>query len=220
MPYKYLICSGGGYRIVSYLGILQYMWESGELDNIKDMCGVSGGSIVIVLLAIGYTPYEIKKFFLECYTHDNDISLLDISKLYGLYTNNSDNNRLRYYIKCKTGMEDCKIRDVNRMFGIKLNISVYCLNKGKHFYAYPNWKVVDSIIASCTIPIFLTKCEIHRNIYVDPCLTCGTDICYNVFHNKNKKEVLVLQVKSNINEVKISNFVDYLQIDFYGCSVA
>ena len=209
MPFKYLVCGGGGYKIVSYLGILQYMWESHELDNIKNMCGVSGGSIVITLLAIGYSPYEIKRFFLQCYTHDNEISLIDIGKNYGIYGNNSDNERLRNFIRHKTNMQDCRIRDIYRMFGVKIYISVYCLNKGTHFYAYPNWKVIDSINASCAIPFFSNKCELHRNIYVDPCFICGNSYSYSIFEDKPKKEVLLMKINDDSQVIIIKSFIDY-----------
>ena len=95
------------------------------------------------------------------------------------------------------------------MFGVKIYISVYCLNKGTHFYAYPNWKVIDSINASCAIPFFSNKCELHRNIYVDPCFICGNSYSYSIFEDKPKKEVLLMKINDDSQVIIIKSFIDY-----------
>ncbi|WP_320167847.1 patatin-like phospholipase family protein [Mangrovibacterium marinum] len=52
--------SGGGFRGVAHLGILQYMQELGlEIDAVS---GASAGALVGAFIAQGYTPAEILRF--------------------------------------------------------------------------------------------------------------------------------------------------------------
>jgi NTE family protein len=69
--YKYLVFSGGGVKCISYCGILEELEHNNILYNdkqelkIKGIAGTSGGSIIATLLAIGYTPSEIKEIIMN-----------------------------------------------------------------------------------------------------------------------------------------------------------
>ena len=67
IPPRRLVFSGGGIRVISYLGVLQVLQERKLLDYIREFCGVSAGSLISLMLALGYTMQVIERF---CYEYD------------------------------------------------------------------------------------------------------------------------------------------------------
>jgi predicted acylesterase/phospholipase RssA len=57
--FKGLCISSGGMKGLYYLGVLDYYYEKKLLDNVKYYAGTSIGSLICLLLIIGYTPKEI-----------------------------------------------------------------------------------------------------------------------------------------------------------------
>ena len=54
-----LVLSGGGSKGFAMLGALQYLYDKGYMENIKNFIGTSIGGIISYLLIIGMTPVEI-----------------------------------------------------------------------------------------------------------------------------------------------------------------
>jgi predicted acylesterase/phospholipase RssA len=65
IPPRRLLFSGGGVRVVSYLGALQVFQERKLLDHVREFCGVSAGGIVALLLALGYSFHVMERFCFE-----------------------------------------------------------------------------------------------------------------------------------------------------------
>lgn len=65
IPPRRLVFSGGGIRVVSYLGVLQVLEEQNQLAHIRELCGVSAGALVSLLLALQYRLPVIERFCLE-----------------------------------------------------------------------------------------------------------------------------------------------------------
>lgn len=55
-----LVLSGGGFRGVAHLGILQFMYELGVMPD--EISGTSAGALVGAFIAEGYAPQEILEF--------------------------------------------------------------------------------------------------------------------------------------------------------------
>lgn len=65
IPPRRLVLSGGGLRVVSFIGVLQVLEEKQLLKSIREFCGVSAGALVATMLALGYTLPKLERFFLE-----------------------------------------------------------------------------------------------------------------------------------------------------------
>jgi NTE family protein len=65
IPPRRLVFSGGGIRVVSYLGILQVLEEKKQLGHLRELCGVSAGALVSLLLALQYRLSVIERFCME-----------------------------------------------------------------------------------------------------------------------------------------------------------
>lgn len=73
MKIKNLVIGGGGIKSFSYIGILQKLYNQNKLKYVKKLLGVSGGSILLYLYSIGYTPDELEKLAIN----------LDLKALFG-----------------------------------------------------------------------------------------------------------------------------------------
>jgi predicted acylesterase/phospholipase RssA len=65
VPPRRLLFSGGGIRVVSYLGVLEILKDITPLSHVKEFCGVSAGALVSLLLALGYSLQVFERFCME-----------------------------------------------------------------------------------------------------------------------------------------------------------
>jgi len=59
--FKNLVMEGGGIRGIAYIGALEILDSAGMLDSLERVGGTSAGAIQACLLAVGYTPVEIRQ---------------------------------------------------------------------------------------------------------------------------------------------------------------
>lgn len=52
--------AGGGFKAVGYLGLLDGLWPELCLE-LRGICGVSAGAAIGLLLAVGFTPWEVQQ---------------------------------------------------------------------------------------------------------------------------------------------------------------
>jgi NTE family protein len=65
IPPRRLLFSGGGIRVVSYVGVLRVLKERNILHHVQEFCGVSAGGLVALMLALGYTLPVLERFCFE-----------------------------------------------------------------------------------------------------------------------------------------------------------
>jgi predicted acylesterase/phospholipase RssA len=65
IPPRRLLFSGGGIRVISYLGVLQVLEQKQILHHVKEFCGVSAGGLVALMLALGYKMSIMERFCFE-----------------------------------------------------------------------------------------------------------------------------------------------------------
>ncbi|QKF94320.1 patatin-like phospholipase [Fadolivirus algeromassiliense] len=148
--YQYLVFSGGGIKGISYVGSLLELQKNNILydnDNnfkIKGICGVSAGSIVAALLAVGYKPHELETVMTTIdfeeiaddklgYIRDTINFIDDWGVCPGEYVIELMGN----LIKQKKGNPDYTIEDLYNDTGIKLVIVTTDMTYQKSIYLYP-----------------------------------------------------------------------------------
>ncbi len=151
-PYKIGIAlSGGGIKGLCHAGVLKALEEHGIKPDI--ISGVSSGSVVGALYADGYTPDEIALFF-------EDISFRQMTKIQipdgGFFRIDAFEKFISKKLRAKT-FEDLKI---------PLRIVATDLDKGQSV-TFSSGKLIDPIIASCSIPVLFTPKIINGVHYVD-----------------------------------------------------
>jgi NTE family protein len=88
IPPRRLLFSGGGIRVISYLGVLQILEQKNILHHVREYCGVSAGGLISLMLALGYKLSIIERFCYE-YNWENVRSMnpdgaLDFLEQYGI----------------------------------------------------------------------------------------------------------------------------------------
>jgi predicted acylesterase/phospholipase RssA len=64
-PIENLVLEGGGVKGLVYVGALEEMEKNDQLSDLKRVAGSSAGGIAAALLAVGYSPHELKDIFLN-----------------------------------------------------------------------------------------------------------------------------------------------------------
>jgi Predicted esterase of the alpha-beta hydrolase superfamily len=151
-PYKIGIAlSGGGIKGLCHAGVLKALEEYDIRPDI--LSGVSSGSVVGALYADGYSPDEIALLF-------EDIRFRQMTKIQipdgGFFKIDSFQRFLSKKLRAKT-FEDLKI---------PLRIVATNLDKGLSV-EFSSGKLIEPIVASCSVPVLFTPKVINGVRYVD-----------------------------------------------------
>ena len=147
-----IVFSGGGTKSVAHAGVLKFLEEKNIQPDIFACC--SGGSIVGSLYAAGKSPQEILDFFKSIYFFNwkhfafNQPGLVS-SKIF------------RIYLEPIFG--DMKIGDLQK----EVRIVATELVSGTQIIFGKEFKIIDAIIASCSVPGVTTPYIIGEELYSD-----------------------------------------------------
>ncbi|WP_327984240.1 patatin-like phospholipase family protein [Bergeyella porcorum] len=148
-----LALSGGGSKGIAHAGVIKFLNE----NNIKPdvLAGTSAGAIVATLYAAGKSPEEILAFFKSVYFFKwNHFSL---TKPGGLIQSEA----FQKYLRPIFG--EATLEDLDK----KVLITATNLLTGKAEVFSKKIKVIDAVIASCSIPMVVTPYKIGNELYSD-----------------------------------------------------
>lgn len=171
--YKTLVLSGNSTNAVVSLGALHYIYEIDCLRDIQTYVAVSSGTIISVLLSIGYTPIEIISYicFEQAYKSMPSFNLLN-TLLTGHSTisfspiRNHMEQMIRNQISCVPTLEELFIKTQKTVV-----FTVYNLSDHKREYishaTNPTLSVIDAIHMSCNFPIIFEPFVFENKLYID-----------------------------------------------------
>lgn len=161
LPQK-IILSGGGIRGIAHIGALIELRKYGYLKLVKEWLGVSAGSILALMIVIGYTLEELLTFSMNfdfSNIMDPDDPTAWIFK-FGIDTGERLRKLIIALMKEKDYSPDTKFSELPK--NIKLRVFATDIQKAafKIFSGdlTPNYPVVDAILASCAIPLYFQPC--------------------------------------------------------------
>ncbi len=219
--------SSGSSRGVYQLGALHAADISEKCNNVKYFAGTSVGSIIALLLAVGWKPLELFSYicihdFTQVYSLQFDIptaikkwgaiditplreyiSKLVIQKAGGIPTFKTLANEGKYFIATAYKL---KSKEPNVYFSVD---------------THPNMSVVDAVLLSSSIPFVFQAQNYDGDYYIDGgCF----DLCPSAFlhtyiqthektstHKKVLSVTLDLRQSSDEEQEVISDFMDYLK---------
>ena len=149
--------SGGGAKGIAHLGVIQALEELGLKPEV--IAGVSAGAIVGALYADGKSPREICQFFKDS-SFFKFVNIVLPKK--GLMSSARFYDMLDSYLTAKT-FEELKL---------PLTVNATELIEGKNEF-FNSGLLVDKLVASASVPIFLTPREIDGKVYVDGGIFCN-----------------------------------------------
>jgi NTE family protein len=116
-PFENLAVEGGGAKGVAYGGALEALEQAGILGKLERIAGTSAGSITAALIALGYTPGEVRALLMD----------LDLAKLkddgaagperivedFGWYSGEYYLSWVQCQVAAKTGDPDTTFRELH-----------------------------------------------------------------------------------------------------------
>lgn len=165
---KSLVLSGGGIKGFAFLGALHSLYKKGKLNQIDKYIGTSAGSIICLLLSIGYSPMEI-------YRKCNDISvsfssITSIIKEFGFLETETISNIIHSMVKDKFGKIPT-LKELNSITSKHFISTTTNLSKSKIEYldhkSYPNLDCVKACEMSYAVPFIFKSIRYENCIYVD-----------------------------------------------------
>ena len=175
-----LVVAGGGFKVIRMIGGLKYMEERGDLNFIQSYYGTSAGSLLCLLLSLGYSVPNIIAIFNE---HCNDklftlkINIDQFFERYSLYDVTKFVKLIKTLIGCKLNpsnpkeFKDITLRELYEKTNKKLTCTVVSLyDSSVKYYNYinqPDLPVYKLIQMSCSIPLLFEPTEWRGNLYID-----------------------------------------------------
>ena len=180
---KNLVLAGAQIKGISYVGCIKALNELRLLNDIENYCGVSSGSIVVLLLFLEIDYTNMAKLIYDIVNYDNlrstnRIKFLDILKYYGIESGNNLIKIIEVIIKKKTGRRKATFRDFKELYPTKKLIIVgtnLSDNKTEYFSidTTPDMVVSKAIRISISVPFIFTKVDYKNNIYIDGGVGCN-----------------------------------------------
>ncbi len=188
--------------IYTYLGYLKTIED--KLDDFEEFSGASCGSLLAVMVSLGFKPDEILEKLLSVDNKSlSKVNVKSLFKNYGFISHEPIKTVLKEILECDPTFSDLK-RNVH--------IPAFCLNFNRTDYfskqSHPTMSVIDAICMSISVPILFSAFQYNDMLYVDG----ATQEMYPFapFLNKNPKEVLAIDLEFVIDSNKsINNMIDF-----------
>jgi NTE family protein len=173
-----LVIEGGGSKNIASVGALSYLYENYkiEFESINNYAGSSSGSMIVVLLVLGYTPKEISMIItskdLNKQLKSNWIGYpLNFLSLFGLNTRTGFVKFMSKLFKDKNFDPNITFIQLYTITKKTLVITGTNITKRKVVYFnhihFPNLSVMDAIQASINIPYYFTRFKLDSDYYID-----------------------------------------------------
>lgn len=208
-----LVLSGGGVKIVYYIGLLKFLEDNNLLENIHTYIGCSSGAIFSLLMSMEFKSDELLKIFENIkFNNSVEFDFINFFENFGLSNTDFIINIISIIIKNKYNISDCDdftfkyLYDKNNK---KLIINGSNITDNKcDIFSYkdtPNMKILDAIRISINIPFFFKKIEYNNKLYVDGALFYH----YPIKYTKNIKNTLGVYITMKLNNNN-NEFINYL----------
>lgn len=172
--YGTIVLGGGGVKCIATLGALQRLHDTNKLSSVHTYIGTSAGSIIGLLLAVGYTPIEIVVYICSERVLES-IAPLDMMSLV------TGNGAIRYDAKigvhirklvcAKIGKECISLKELYDTFGVTLVCVSYNLTSNECVYlshkTHPDLDCLMGVRMSSSLPIVFDECIVDNCVYID-----------------------------------------------------
>jgi len=214
-----LVLSGGGIKGIAQLGTLKKLEEKNILSKITTFAGTSVGSIICLLLIIGYCVDElfdfVKDFDFEKLFPDK-IKINKILDKFGIDSGNKLIIMLENFLVEKNFDKNITLKQLYEKTKKKFYINSSCVNDKKSivfsYETHPNVPVLLTIRMSTSLPLYFVPVIYENKFYIDG--SCICNILLEPFSNELNK-VIGIYVESNYySNDEINDFLSYISATF------
>jgi len=210
---KSLVLSGGGFKGITYIGLIRYLEENHLFNTIETFVGTSAGSLFCCLLNIGYNSKELEKItklifpnFYKYQTITID-SIINILNTYGLEEGKKINQLYKRLFIKKGFSPFITFKELFLKTNKKLIITVTNLNKQKginiNYETFPDLMVIKGLEMSTRIPILFNPVKYKNEYIVDGGITNN----FAINQIKDKTTMLGVYVRDNNVIRNFSSFI-------------
>lgn len=163
-------CGGGIYGLAE-VAALKELDNYKEYLDIKNIKGVSVGSMVAALYAVGYTPEELVKIVFEMdfdkLIKDNRFVYLKLWEKYGMYEANKLEEEIERLISVKTNIKLCTFCQIEKDLTIfSTNLNCQCARTFNREYT-PEMPISKAVRMSIAYPLIMTPVLYEGDYYGD-----------------------------------------------------
>jgi predicted acylesterase/phospholipase RssA len=174
---KHLVISGGAEWGFTEFGVLYESIQSGflNMDDIKSMFMCSAGAIIGSMIALKIDHKIIHDYLIkrpwETVCKQNKCSILDLYDSKGLIHRGFFENMFSPLLKSVDLSIDVTLRELYEYNGIDIHIFTTEINEfvtvDLSHTTYPDWRLIDAIYVSSTIPIVFSPMILQDKCYMD-----------------------------------------------------
>ena len=180
---EHLVISGGGQTGFTFYGVLREAAKQGfwDIQNIKSMYGTSVGTFISVVLSLKYDWDTIDTYFIN--RPWNNVFKVDIYTVLqafekrGVFGIDVMEKMLGPLLSGKDIPVSVTLKEFYDINGIDLyffatELNTFKLCKMSH-HTHPDWRVIDAVYASSTLPIIFAPLIKDGECYVDGGVMCS-----------------------------------------------
>lgn len=166
IPPRRLILSGGGIKVTATIGSIKILHERGHLNSLKEVCGVSAGAWMALMVACRIPIETIERLILELdfgqIRNLSTDSLIGFPETFGFDDGSKFINLLNTIFRIVLKLDpDITFAD---LAANKANIGFRCwavdlITSGQREFSVketPDVKIIDALRASMALPVYFT----------------------------------------------------------------
>ena len=202
---RHLVLSGGGEIGICFFGALKSSSQAGfwHIEDIKTIYATSAGSLFGTVTALTqFVSWEMLDVFFEKRPWDqvfdvNVDSVLRSVANCGILGRRTASEFLGPVLRAADLSIDVTMRDFFDATGIEMHYMATNLDSFElvdiSYKSHPNWKVVDAVYASCSLPIMFQPIRIDGALYADGAFFCNFPIKQCLAQADHPDEIFALQ---------------------------
>jgi NTE family protein len=221
---RHIVCSGGGVTGFSFYGILKECYSRGiwKFENIETIYGTSVGSIFAVILALNYDwktmdDYLIKRPWHNVFKFDL-FSILDSIDRRGIFGIKTIEDTFSSLLLGKDIPINVTMKEFYDITKIEIHIFTTEIMNFElvdiSYKTHPDWRVIDAVYSSCSIPIIFSPLIKENKCYCDGGLLLNYPVDKCIENGANPSEVIGLCSDTTANDTDImdenSSLLDYV----------
>lgn len=174
-PFTNLVLEGGGVKGIAYGGALGILEQQGILPKIERVAGTSAGAITALLVALGYSPAEVRSLLFNLDFHQfedgGSTGLLRLLRRYGWYRGDYYLGLMRCLVAQKAGNPRATFADLHGRGLRDLHVFATDLDRRQakelSFDTTPDFEVALAVRMSGSFPLFFASIRSQGTDFVD-----------------------------------------------------
>ena len=209
-----LVLGGCQLKGLAFIGVFKYLEELDIMKDIRNICGVSSGSLFALALCLGFKSYELKEISMRLSLNDlKSVKSDNVFRLFEEYGFDDGAQFIKLFkiiLEKKTNNPECTFKELEKYCDKNLIIlgTNLTLCKSEIFSksTTPDMKIYDALRISISFPLVFSKVCYNNFCYVDGGVISNYPIDF--FDDVNSTLGIVVNSQPDISD--ISTFDQYL----------